>query len=93
MIVNSGRGLKDGASTSAIACTCRPPHPLPPGFWKSLTFSVGSNAEGQLGDGTTVDGYLPVTLALEFSMFAWAGLAAGFYHQCGYLADGRGFCW
>jgi alpha-tubulin suppressor-like RCC1 family protein len=50
----------------------------------------GSNASGQLGDGTTTDraGPVPVLGGLTF-----VAISAGFSHTCGITADRTSYCW
>ena len=50
----------------------------------------GSNANGQLGDGTTTDRSRPVRVNTELRFVA---LAAGFQHTCGLTAEGAAYCW
>jgi alpha-tubulin suppressor-like RCC1 family protein len=47
----------------------------------------GSNAFGQLGDGTTTDHDTPVTVGPTPT------IAAGYQHTCGVLNDGSAWCW
>jgi alpha-tubulin suppressor-like RCC1 family protein len=50
----------------------------------------GHNDQGQLGDGTTQDRYIPtlVTTSISFS-----SIYAGGYSTCGLTADGSAYCW
>lgn len=50
----------------------------------------GSNANGQLGDGTTGDAASPVTVA---GAHQWAALSAGERSTCGLVSDGTAYCW
>jgi hypothetical protein len=52
----------------------------------------GSNSEGQLGDGTTSDHYLPkkVTTSLSFSALM---RGEGVLAECALTAEGRAYCW
>jgi len=50
----------------------------------------GWNAAGQLGDGTTVDRALPVTVA---GLPATSTVAGGGFHTCAIGQDKRVFCW
>lgn len=50
----------------------------------------GANADGQLGDGTTVDRLKP-TLVLGGNTFA--SLTAGASHTCGRTSNGVTYCW
>jgi alpha-tubulin suppressor-like RCC1 family protein len=51
----------------------------------------GRNDDGELGDGTTVDRYLPT--ALNDSGTAYAAISAGGSHTCGRTAGGQAKCW
>jgi len=55
-----------------------------------LAYCWGSNAFGQLGDGTVTRRTTPVDVAggRHFS-----GLSAGFSHTCAVTTDERAFCW
>ncbi|MGE0357593.1 MAG: FG-GAP-like repeat-containing protein [Burkholderiales bacterium] len=51
----------------------------------------GSNSNGQVGDGTTIDRSMatyPVSLGADM-----VAVAAGTYHSCGVRRDGTTFCW
>jgi alpha-tubulin suppressor-like RCC1 family protein len=50
----------------------------------------GSNAAGQIGDGTTVDRLTPVAIPLPGQA---ASVAAGEFHTCALLVDGTAQCW
>jgi alpha-tubulin suppressor-like RCC1 family protein len=50
----------------------------------------GSNAQGQLGDGTQVDSPLPIAVSLPAPAM---GLALGWLHTCAALDDGALWCW
>ncbi len=56
----------------------------------SVGYCWGSNADGQLGNGTLVSSPLPVLVqgGLRFK-----ALDAGGNHTCGLLDDGTAFCW
>lgn len=56
----------------------------------------GSNADGQLGDGTLMDRPTPTAVASSGAMpegFSFAALAAGGDHTCGAGAAGNAYCW
>jgi alpha-tubulin suppressor-like RCC1 family protein len=50
----------------------------------------GFNGSGELGDGTTVNRYLPVTVK---GLDNVAAVAAGGYHTCALVAGGTVHCW
>ena len=50
----------------------------------------GRNNNGQLGDGTTDDYYVPIFVYNEYS---FSSVSLGFFHTCGGLTNGRFFCW
>ena len=50
----------------------------------------GTNRNGELGDGTTVDGSVPVQTGQNAY---WANVSAGAYHTCGLRTDGTLWCW
>jgi alpha-tubulin suppressor-like RCC1 family protein len=50
----------------------------------------GSNAEGQLGDGTTTQRLTPVPVA---GTLRFRQVGAGGFHTCGVTTDDRAFCW
>ena len=50
----------------------------------------GSNAAGQLGDGTATDRSTPVPVA---GGLTFAGVSAGFIHTCAWTAAGASYCW
>jgi alpha-tubulin suppressor-like RCC1 family protein len=50
----------------------------------------GSNAYGQLGDGTTTRSLVPVPVA---GGLTFVTLSAGFYHTCGIVTTGEAYCW
>lgn len=50
----------------------------------------GNNAYGQIGDGTEVDRFSPVTVA---GLFGAVAIAAGGQHTCALHATGRVKCW
>jgi alpha-tubulin suppressor-like RCC1 family protein len=50
----------------------------------------GANNFGQLGDGTTTDHLLPVTVADSLS---FAAVSAGAGHTCGITTQGIAYCW
>ncbi len=52
----------------------------------------GSNAHGQLGDGTTASASAPVPVALPQGG-AITAIAAGYDHGCAYVLPGRVYCW
>jgi alpha-tubulin suppressor-like RCC1 family protein len=51
----------------------------------------GSNAGGQLGDGTTVDRHSPV--AVDGLTSPATTVAAGYYHSCVIMSAGTAACW
>ena len=53
-------------------------------------FCWGSNASGQLGDGTTSDRLSPVAVANGTNAF---GVAAGHDHSCFWAVGGANSCW
>lgn len=53
-------------------------------------FCWGSNANGQLGDGTLTDRARPVNVLAEVRFVA---IAAGFQHTCALTAEGAAYCW
>ncbi len=50
----------------------------------------GNNWYGQLGDGTTTNRYVPVTVT---GGLTFVTLTAGLNHTCGLTADGLAYCW
>ena len=50
----------------------------------------GSNADGQLGDGTTTERNTPVLVSGGLS---FALVSAGAYYTCGVTTNGDGYCW
>ena len=50
----------------------------------------GSNADGQLGDGTTTDHNAPVRIG---SATTWKSISAGFGHSVATRADGTAWSW
>ena len=50
----------------------------------------GSNSEGQLGDGTTIDISPPRQMGNEMT---WLAIAAGLYHSFAFKADGTLWGW
>ena len=50
----------------------------------------GSNAHGQLGDGTTTDSSHPIAVGGSAS---FSNLSAGGGHTCGVAAEGVAYCW
>ncbi len=50
----------------------------------------GGNGKGQLGNGTTADSLVPVTVS---GLSGVTSLSAGSYHTCALLADGTVRCW
>jgi alpha-tubulin suppressor-like RCC1 family protein len=50
----------------------------------------GSNASGQLGNGTTTSSDTPVTVA---NLTGVAGIGSGFRQSCARLTDGTVWCW
>jgi alpha-tubulin suppressor-like RCC1 family protein len=50
----------------------------------------GSNAHGQLGNGSTGDAPSPVAVG---GVHHWAALSAGEVSSCGLVTDGTAFCW
>jgi hypothetical protein len=50
----------------------------------------GTNAHGQLGDGSTTDATSPVTVA---GSHQWTTLSAGELSTCGLVTDGTAYCW
>ena len=58
---------------------------------KAVMFGCGSNNNGQLGDGTTVNRAVPVAVAgLGGPIVA---LSSGDAHACAIVQDGRVLCW
>jgi alpha-tubulin suppressor-like RCC1 family protein len=51
----------------------------------------GSNAGGQLGDGTTVDRRSPIAVLGLVSPATT--IAAGYYHSCAIMSSGMAACW
>ncbi|WP_169788751.1 Ig-like domain-containing protein [Vulgatibacter incomptus] len=58
------------------------------GMSSGSPFCLGSNWNGQVGNGTWTDALEPYLFDLELVSFA-----VGPEHSCGIHADGRGFCW
>ncbi|WP_433797143.1 hypothetical protein [Actinoplanes sp. CA-252034] len=54
------------------------------------TWCWGDNAEGKLGDGTTVGSPVPVRVNADLT---WRAISAGGVHTCGLTTDGRVWCW
>ena len=52
----------------------------------------GSNAFGQLGDGTTIERTTPITVDLGSGVSA-IGVSSGESHTCAVLTDNRVKCW
>lgn len=50
----------------------------------------GTNAEGQLGDGTTTDALTPVQVGVDQH---WVLVSTGTVHTCALKADGTVWCW
>jgi alpha-tubulin suppressor-like RCC1 family protein len=50
----------------------------------------GSNASGQLGNGTTTDSTSPITVSMITNAIA---ISAGGAHTCALLSDGTVACW
>ena len=51
---------------------------------------AGANTDGELGDGTTTDSDVPVTVANLTDVVA---ISAGYYHTCAVLTGGAVKCW
>jgi len=52
----------------------------------------GTNASGQLGDGTTTLSYEPVAVRMPNSVY-FTSITVGYDHSCGLGMDGTAFCW
>jgi alpha-tubulin suppressor-like RCC1 family protein len=55
-------------------------------------FCWGTNDDGQLGDGSTNQGDIPVAVSLPAGV-TFSSLSAGSYHTCGITHAGAAYCW
>ncbi len=60
------------------------------GIGPGPAYCWGQNTFGQLGDGTTIDRYLPVTVV---GGVAFKEVRAGGSHACGLTGNGVAYCW
>ena len=52
----------------------------------------GSNAFGQIGDGTYTSSTVPIAISNKI-VSAWKSIDAGEYYTCGIALDDKGYCW
>jgi alpha-tubulin suppressor-like RCC1 family protein len=57
---------------------------------EGAAYCWGSNAYGELGDGTTVERTSPVAVV---GGLTFAGVSAGMFHSCGVTTGGAAYCW
>src|SRR6185437_3614703 len=52
----------------------------------------GDNAQGQLGDGSTISSLTPIAVAMPGGV-SFRSLAVSFFHTCGLSTAGAAYCW
>ncbi|MBN2725148.1 MAG: hypothetical protein JXR95_13875 [Deltaproteobacteria bacterium] len=53
----------------------------------------GYNDDGQLGDGTTIDRHMPVSVTGLGDILVATQISAGLYHTCAVFSNGEARCW
>jgi alpha-tubulin suppressor-like RCC1 family protein len=64
--------------------------PLLPGDHREPGLLLGSNVEGELGNGTTADRLTPVAVA---SRLSFKQVSTSWLHTCGATDSGTAYCW
>lgn len=100
--VANGSGTISGANVTDVSVTCIPSSVSPvavvaAGEWHTLAIKTdgtlwawGENANGQVGDGTTVRKYRPTQIGVDSD---WSFVAAGAHHSVAVKTDGTLWTW